>query len=175
MIGEIEMKKTMRRYWILGSFYLILALVLSVVTPQIAAAQEPPDRPDIPQPPRSQSSNRGSYAGDTGRIVLSTRPDAWAVVQWQDGMGWWHDVDGWRGSTGGGVIAWTVEEKDFGSGPFRWVVYHPQTGEVFGASYPFYLPEAGEIVSLEIQNGWRPASAPRRYPPYRHPWRPCTQ
>lgn len=165
-VENLTMKKTISRSWVLVSFCLVLALALSAVTPQVVAAQEPPSRPDIPhgRPQPAPAPNGGSGDSATGRIVLSTQPGAWTVVQWQDGRGQWHDVEGWRGQASGGTIAWTVEEKDFGSGPFHWVAYQPQAGRIIGASYPFYLPGAGETVRLEIQGGWNRAPAPNRNP-----------
>jgi hypothetical protein len=45
-----------------------------------------------------------------------------AVVQWQDGLGRWHDIDEWRGEIKGDRVTWDVAAKDLGSGPFRWLV-----------------------------------------------------
>ena len=151
------MNKAISRSWILITFCLAAALVLSAVSSQAAAAQEPPSRPDIPQHPSprpSPSSSGGSDDDATGRIVLYTQPDAWTVVQWRDGDGRWHDVEGWRGQASGGTIAWKVEEKDFGTGPFHWIAFQPETEKIIGASYPFYLPGAGETIRLEIHSGW---------------------
>jgi hypothetical protein len=54
-------------------------------------------------------------------------------------------VDGWRGSLdSSGSLRWWVAAKDFGSGPFRWVV-----GEA--ASEPFNLPAgAGQVVYINM-------------------------
>jgi hypothetical protein len=77
-------------------------------------------------------------------------------VQWQNVYGVWHDVTGWQGTfdtitAGVGTKLWWVAEKDFGSGPFRWVVYRNPGGAVVATSAPFYLPDvAGRTVTVEI-------------------------
>jgi hypothetical protein len=65
------------------------------------------------------------------------------LVQWQDGLGGWHDVDGWRGTldeiyADGGRKTWFVPEAHFGTGPFRWVVYVGEETLVTGD--PFDMP-----------------------------------
>ncbi len=69
---------------------------------------------------------------------------AWAVVQWHspsDGRsaGGWHDVEGWRGAVADSS-RWWVHPKDFGTGPFRWVVMAGPAGPLWAASASFNLP-----------------------------------
>ena len=65
------------------------------------------------------------------------------------------DVEGWQGTfddaqTGGRTKQWWVAEKDFGTGPFRWLVYQEQGGPMLAASESFDLPAFnGAIVSVE--------------------------
>ena len=163
------------RYRLLLTFSLGLALILASLAPQLALAQGPQERPDIPHGHGSRSSDGASTDSETGRIVLTTRPGAWTVVQWQDGSDYWHDVAGWRGHATDGAIAWTVEEKDFGTGPFRWVVTHPQSGRPTDVSQSFYLPGAGDTLAIEIQGSWH-YSHPQRPWPQRWPSaRPCAR
>jgi hypothetical protein len=55
-------------------------------------------------------------------------------------IGNWHDVE-----------AWWVAAKDFGTGPFRWVIYRGQAGELLAISQAFYLPDAaGATTKLEV-------------------------
>ena len=85
-----------------------------------------------------------------------TRQQMWTAVQWQDTNGGWHDVAGWRGTpdwiTGDvGSKVWWVAEKDFGTGPFRWIVYGGQDGEFLAGSEMFTLPEAvGTTLKIEV-------------------------
>ena len=85
-----------------------------------------------------------------------TWQELWTVVQWQDINGGWHDVEGWRGTPdriaeGAGLKTWWVAEKDFGTGPFRWVVRHGQHGEYPTASETFTLPSAiGATLSIDV-------------------------
>jgi hypothetical protein len=66
------------------------------------------------------------------------------VVQWQDGRGGWHDVEGWQGELDEGQQkVWWVLEKDFGTGPFRWVVLARKAGPVWKTSAAFTLPVGG--------------------------------
>jgi len=69
---------------------------------------------------------------------------AWTVVQWQDALGGWHDVEGWQGELDEGQAkVWWVLEKDFGTGPFRWVVLTRKGGTAWKASAAFDLPGGG--------------------------------
>ncbi len=67
----------------------------------------------------------------------------------------WHDVEGWRSVLGsGGYQRWTVEAKDFGTGPFRWVVYQSPGGSLIAASEPFTLPQfPNKTVRVEAVYG----------------------
>ncbi len=77
---------------------------------------------------------------------------AWSVVQWQNSDGNWENVDGWQGTLdSNGLRCWWVAEKDFGDGPFRWVVTQGKGGVVLGAGEPFTLPAgANEVVPVTV-------------------------
>ncbi len=80
----------------------------------------------------------------------------WTVVQWQDGTGAWHDVEGWQGppeATWQGVAhsLWKVNAADLGKGPFRWVVLRGRRGQVLVASRPFQLPSrSGDVSRTDV-------------------------
>ncbi len=88
------------------------------------------------------------------RLKVSEAPaTAWTMVQWQDGLGGWHDVESWQGDVDDGQKLWAVLEKNFGQGPFRWVVYEKRGGKVWGTSEPFDLPEAaGQQVMVTLDS-----------------------
>jgi hypothetical protein len=83
--------------------------------------------------------------------------DLWTVVQWQDAWGDWHTVEGWQGELDGvaiddaGVVSghktWWVAEKDFGTGPFRWMVSQGKGGPLLAASQPFDLPSVNRATA----------------------------
>ena len=85
-----------------------------------------------------------------GRIRVTTTPGVMTIVQWQDSAGNWNDVTGWRAVATDGTVSWGVEPKDFGKGPFRWVSYGADGYRVGGTSDSFYLPTAGQTVSVHI-------------------------
>lgn len=85
-----------------------------------------------------------------GRIRVTTTPGVMTIVQWQDSSGNWNDVTGWRAVATDGTVSWGVEPKDFGKGPFRWVSYGADGYRTVGASDSFYLPTAGQTVSVHI-------------------------
>jgi hypothetical protein len=69
----------------------------------------------------------------------------WTIVQWLDGAGGWHDVEGWAGNFDGtrgamAVKSWVVSPGDSGKGPFRWLVLAAPGGAKLGTSASFYLP-----------------------------------
>lgn len=82
----------------------------------------------------------------------------WAVVQWQDALGGWHDVEGWRGTldeivAGEGRKVWWLPADLFGAGPFRWLVYAQPEGALLATSEAFHLPDSTgrvEIVTVII-------------------------
>lgn len=89
--------------------------------------------------------------------------DLWTVVQYQRGLGGdWYDVEGgWQGELNDIVIGedrefvgkqvWWVAEEDLGRGPFRWLVYNGEGGELLATSEPFYLPDSsGRAVTVEV-------------------------
>ncbi len=80
----------------------------------------------------------------------------WTVVQWQDALGDWHDVEGWRGTLdevakGEGRKVWWLPAELFGAGPFRWVIYAQPDGAVLASSPAFHLPEsAGKVEFVTV-------------------------
>jgi len=75
----------------------------------------------------------------------------WSVVQWQAGDGTWHDVDGWRGQVAGGQVRWGVSAKDFGTGPFRWLVYEQANAQLLTTSASFTLPDSStHVVTVQV-------------------------
>jgi hypothetical protein len=80
---------------------------------------------------------------------------AWVGIQWRDALGRWHDVDGWQSALVPSLTAnqqtktWGVNPKDFGTGPFRWVISSEFGGRVLGTSPQFFLP-SGNGASLTM-------------------------
>jgi len=91
--------------------------------------------------------------GASLQLNAPSAPDsASTIVQWQDELGGWHAVEGWRGELGAeGQITWWVLKANFAQGPFRWVVYTEPGGEVWGVSENFFLPSAsGEALTINL-------------------------
>ncbi len=132
-------------------------LALSVLLVPTAEAGLPAR--DTPTPAREQQKGKSKDNGPLGAwIELQAQPapaEAWSVVQWQNKLGDWYDVEGWRGSLdGNGYQRWWVHEKDFGDGPFRWVVTQGKDGPVLGVSQAFNLPGgANETVQVTVSPG----------------------
>lgn len=85
-------------------------------------------------------------------VYVPSAPAAgWITVQWLDGNGGWHDVEGWQGSfdiASGSNLPfkqWTVGSGQYAQGPFRWVIYNQRGGDVWGVSPNFLLPQAGGL------------------------------
>lgn len=116
--------------WLLGSF---------------SAAALPPR----PVPPLATPAPKLS-AGAIELHVTAAQTGLWTVVQWQDNLGDWHDVEGWQGTLDeGDVKVWWVARADLGKGPFRWLV--TQGGELVATSEAFYLPgSAGETTRVSV-------------------------
>lgn len=171
----VRAKQHFHLFWGLCLSGLLLFLLLAGVGRSAEAAapalvNPTPGRPTaIPTPtpapslctptlPAAPASLRGAA------IWLRVRPadpasqgqDLWTVVQWQDALGEWHDVEGWRGVVddlvnGEGRKVWWLPSSLFGKGPFRWLVYVRPGGAFVGQSAPFYLPHnIDDILRVEV-------------------------
>ena len=123
---------------------LVIALLLSPM--QAALAQRPPRWPTpTPKPPKLPN-------GAIELTVESAPAGLWTVVQWQDALGGWHNVEGWQGTLDeGDKKTWWVDKADYDKGPFRWVVYQGQGGDLLATSESFYLPSShGQTVRVEV-------------------------
>jgi hypothetical protein len=124
---------------------------------QVQAGPSLPPRND-PRPTTQPDDGRKNDDDDAmvgAYIELHVQPNQanlWAVVQWQDHAGNWHDVSGWRGALeAGDYQRWWVAPKDFDTGPFHWLVTQGPGGPALGISQPFSLPvTAGEVVQMMV-------------------------
>ncbi len=109
-----------------------------------------PPRPSPSPTPKPRPDPVGAAIELRFQSAVRPSPVLSTGVQWQDGLGQWHDVTGWQGApdewyADGGRKTWWVSEAHLGEGPFRWLVY----GEngVIASSVPFTMPlAAGQIV-----------------------------
>ena len=120
-----------------------LALLLLAISQRVYAL---PPRPD---PPVSKSTKGGGIELHVTPLVPGA--GTWAVVQWQDGLGEWHDVDGWRSELEEERVIWWVSPDHFGAGPFRWLIYQGSDGAALATSASFDLPNGhGHLVRVEV-------------------------
>lgn len=127
------------RFLSLTFLSLLLCLFIGNIALVTPAYADLPPRPTLPPEEDEDEPVRPLVAP----LILSTNPnrsDLWSVVQWQGDAGNWHDVAGWRGVVDKGRTIWWVEQKDFGKGPFRWVIQQGEGGPVVATSAPFTLP-----------------------------------
>jgi hypothetical protein len=132
----------------------VMAVLTWLTTPTLAGSGLPPR--DTPSPVKPGSDDKTDRDGPIGTYLelrlIGASAGVWTVVQWQDSAGNWHDVQGWQGTPDAqGDKRWWVAAKDFGTGPFRWVVKQGFNGPVLGMSAPFNLPGgADEIVQVTV-------------------------
>jgi len=120
-------------------------------TPSPTPTSLPTTTPVPTQPPLEPP---GAYI----RLHVTAPPrDLWTIVQWQDALGGWHDVEGWQGTLDAAELkTWWVAEKDFGTGPFRWALYGGRGSPFLATSEAFDLPDAPKrvvMVEVTIQPG----------------------
>lgn len=131
------------RIWSISIPVLTCALLLAAWLPPSALALPPRPTPE-PTVPSPKPPN-----GAIELTVEAAPVGLWTIVQWQDALGGWHDVEGWQGTLDDGVHkTWWVDKADYGKGPFRWVVIY---GEATFTSDSFYLPAyGGEVVRVQV-------------------------
>ena len=120
--------------------------------PNLPPRSTPTPSPDNGDGDDGDSDPSGAYIE---LQAVNSPPGAWAVVQWQDSGGGWHDVPGWRGLLKpGGHERWWVAAKDFGTGPFRWSVTREPGGALLGSSQAFNLPDqANDTLQIVVSVG----------------------
>jgi hypothetical protein len=140
----------------LPAYWFALALVMTGTLLVLLAWSPLPSQAGDELPPRATPilGTSGAFSDDDkddkpigAYLGLQTQGAAdgvWTVVQWQDSAGGWHDVEGWRGTLERGQKIWWVAQRDFGTGPFRWVIYEGQGGKLLATSESFYLPDSAE-------------------------------
>jgi hypothetical protein len=113
----------------------------------------------LPPPPRPTLTPTPYAPGSAGTYIELRLPtdniNLWTVVQWQDRVGGWHDVEGWRGvlddiNDHKGDKIWWVLPYSYGDGPCRWEVYDRAGGKLLATSSSFLLPEANQHVIVEV-------------------------
>jgi hypothetical protein len=117
----------------------------------VQAGVLPPPRATLTPTPHAYSS-----AGTYIELRLPTdNLNLWTAVQWQDSLGNWHDVEGWRGSPDATTEhksnkIWWVLPYSYGKGPVRWQVYDRVGGQLLATSQSFFLPQANQHVVVEL-------------------------
>ena len=133
---------------VIVAFSLLLTLV-----PNGVKAEPPALPPRPPLPSGGGGSDADSLTGAIIELTVSGAPaGAWAVVQWQDSTGGWHDVEGWRGMLDeSDTKRWWVAPRDFGTGPFQWVIAQGIEGTQLAVSEPFTLPaSANQTLQISL-------------------------
>ncbi len=109
-------------------------------------------------PPRPTPAATPSVPVSGAAIRLHTSasvPGAWTIIEWQNELGDWYEVEGWRGHLDEGNVdmkTWWVYPVNFGQGPFRWLVYTSENGDLLAVSDPFDLPlHNRQVVSVAIE------------------------
>jgi hypothetical protein len=140
-------RQHMKNLWL--ALITVGALLMLVLPQTLTVYAGLPPRP-TPEPPVAPSSGGGFIEL---HVIGSSMPvGPWTVVQWQDGSGNWHTVEGWQGTAyEGNRVLWWVSHADLGKGPFRWVVYRSPGGVWLGNSQSFNLPGYdGATVKVEV-------------------------
>jgi hypothetical protein len=136
----------------------LIALVLGTAAalaglpaPVKAGSSLPPRETPVPPPADDDKDRDGPLVGAHLELAAPNAPaGAWVVVQWQDSAGGWHNVEGWQGTLGNSS-RWWVHPKDFGTGPFRWMMMQAPNGPMIGMSEPFRLPDgANEVTKVVV-------------------------
>jgi len=128
----------------------VLIAGMGLTTVPVLANGQLPDR--SPPPPGDDGGrDDGGPLGTHIELVAPEHAGAWSVVQWQDSAGNWHDVEGWRGTLDStGYIRWWVAARDFGTGPFRWVI---TGGDSVSVADEWSAGESGGLFRSDTSSG----------------------
>jgi hypothetical protein len=149
--------KSITIYFALGCLVIVLGMIFMPTQAQAAPSALPP-RPTPITPTPTALPAVSSIGGASIQLSVKTVGSLalWTEVQWQDALGGWHTVEGWRGgldsiSNGVGLKTWWVAPGDFGKGPFRWQVYQTTGGILLTTSASFNLPAANRtLVTVNV-------------------------
>jgi hypothetical protein len=155
---KMPSKRQHARLAFYGCVLLALILLFAKSPPALALPPRPEPTPESP-PVVGGGIELRIYTtqADTSQVV--DWESVQTLVQWQDGLGGWHDVDGWRGTldkiyADGGHKTWFVSEAHFDTGPFRWVIYpgaKTPDAETLATSDPFNMPSSdNETVRIVV-------------------------
>jgi hypothetical protein len=132
---------------------LLCGLVLTSALIAPAPVQALPPRP-TPVSTATPTPLPQLYVRQGGQIELRVQPaqaSVWTLIQWQDALGQWHDVDGWQGTLAGESQVWWVAPADLGKGLFHWQVYRSRGGQLLAESKSFSLPShSRETIQIEV-------------------------
>ena len=131
---------------------LIFWLTFSLMLPAAPVRADLPPRPEPTETavPLKSDSIKGAQIK-----LMVTQPigNEWTVVEWQNPMtGEWAAVEGWQGTLQpDGTQVWWVGREHFGEGPFRWLVYAGEDGQLMETSETFTMPSRDlEVVAVQV-------------------------
>ena len=118
-----------------------------------ALADLPPRPTTLPATPEPNAATKPG--GGWIQVRVSNATTQSVIVQWQDTLGAWNDVSGWRGQfdtieNSVGIKTWWVDQSLFGAPNFRWMVLDAN-GKALVPSPVFALPtEKNQSVLVQV-------------------------
>jgi hypothetical protein len=142
----MDTPRHMSRLWLLIVLLLTALTLLALpITIGAAGVADLPPREETPTPNHLPA---GAYIDLT---VTGASIDAWTIVQWQDGNGAWHNIEGWRAALVDDYQQWWLGRNSYGTGPFRWCVLDAPMGSIVASSDAFYMPaRSGEWTHVTV-------------------------
>ena len=129
----------------------LFALILGFNQRNVIAGGLPPrPEPTATPIPSTQSSPDGALIELHYDGIAVGPQGVWTVVEWQDTETLkWYEVQGWQGTVElDGTQKWWVAPADLGTGPFRWVIYDAEDGDVLQTSDEFNLPASETLITV---------------------------
>ena len=137
---------------IVAAALFLFALILGFNQRNVIAGGGLPPRPEPTATPlpSTQSVPNGALIELNYDGIAVGPQGVWTVVEWQDTETLkWHDVQGWQGTVElDGTQQWWVAPADIGKGPFRWVIYDAEDGNVLQTSEEFNLPASEMLITV---------------------------
>ena len=150
-------KQFAKTSFLLGSALLFCFLLLPLLFFSPVVSADTPPRPELTATPTPVTTPEPETTLPSTAVIILTLPDPapvlWTSVQWQDEQGVWINASGWQSDfNADNMVVWAVAPAEYGTGPYRWVIYAEEGGDIQAMSDLFELPNGRYAMRIPVDN-----------------------